>query len=98
MTRPLWLGIIAKKDGLICLKTGANVWYPLNGNSGIAEKFRESFGEAQQSDIGRMLYNSRGVLQMENLEQMQERIDAVYCSACNERGGFGEHVEGCLGS
>lgn len=40
MTRPLWLGTIAEKDGLICLQTGANVWYPLNGNSGIAEKFR----------------------------------------------------------
>ncbi len=73
MTRPLWLGTIAEKDGLICLQTGANVWYPLNGNSGIAEKFRENFGEAQRSDIGRRLYNSRGVLQMENLEQMQER-------------------------
>lgn len=72
--RPLLLGVIAEKDGCICLQTGANVWYPLGGSSGIAEKFRETFTAPQQSDIGKRLYNSRGVLQMENAEQMKERL------------------------
>lgn len=72
-TRPLLLGIIAEKDGMICLQTGANVWYPLDGSSGIAEKFRESFNAPQRSDLGKRLYNSRGVLQMENDTQMKER-------------------------
>jgi hypothetical protein len=73
MVRPLWIGEIAEKDGMICLQTGAHVWYPLGGSSGIAEKFRESFGQAQPSDIGKRLYNFRGVLQMENAEQVQAR-------------------------
>lgn len=72
-TRPLLLGVIAEKDGMLCLQTGAGCWYPLNGNSGIAEKFRESFNAPQWSDLGKRLYNSRGVLQMENDAQMKER-------------------------
>lgn len=72
-TRPLLLGVIAEKDGMLCLQTGANVWYPLDGNSGIAEKFRESFNAPQRSDIGKRLYNSCGVLQMENDAQKEER-------------------------
>lgn len=71
--RPLLLGTIAEKDGMICLQTGANVWYPLDGNSGIAERFRESFNAPQRSDLGKRLYNSRGVLQMENDAQKAER-------------------------
>jgi hypothetical protein len=73
-TRPFLLGVIAEKDGMICLQTGANVWYPLGGSSGIAEKFRESFNEPQRSDIGKRLYNSAGVLQMENEAQKAERL------------------------
>ena len=76
MTRPLWLGTIAEKDGMLCLQTGARVWYPLGGSSGIAEKFRETFNAPQRSDIGKRLYNSRGVLQMENDAQKAERESA----------------------
>jgi hypothetical protein len=74
--RPLLLGVIAEKDGMICLQTGANVWYPLDGNSGIAEKFRESFNAPQRSDLGKRLYNVRGVLRMENNAQKAERENA----------------------
>ena len=74
--RPLLLGTIVEKDGMLCLQTGAGVWYPLGGNSGIAEKFRESFNEPQPSDIGKRLYNSRGVLQMENDAQMKAREES----------------------
>jgi hypothetical protein len=71
--RPLLLGTIAEKDGMICLQTGSNCWYPLDGSSGIAERFRETFNAPQRSDIGKRLYNSRGVLQMENEEQRKAR-------------------------
>jgi hypothetical protein len=71
--RPLLLGVIAEKDGMICLQTGAGVWYPLGGSSGIAERFRESFNAPQRSDLGKRLYNSAGVLQMENDAQKAER-------------------------
>lgn len=73
MTRPLLLGTIAEKDGCICLQTGANVWYPLGGSSGIAERFRETFNAPQRSDIGKRLYNVRGILQMENDAQRKAR-------------------------
>lgn len=72
-TRALLLGVIAEKDGMICLQTGANVWYPLDGSSGIAEKFRETFNAPQRSDLGKRLYNSRGILCMENDAQKAER-------------------------
>lgn len=75
MTRIL-LGEIVAKDGMICLQTHTNTWFPLNGNSAIAEIFRESFSEPTQSDIGRRLYNVDGVMQMENLEQMRARKDS----------------------
>lgn len=71
--RPLLLGIIAEKDGMLCLQTGANVWYPLDGNSGIAERFRESFNAPQRSDLGKRLYNLRGSITMENDAQKAER-------------------------
>ena len=73
MTRPLFLGLIAEKDGMICLQTGAGCWYPLGGSSGIAERFRESFNAGQRSDLGKRLYNVGGVLQMENDEQKLAR-------------------------
>lgn len=72
--RALLLGVIAEKDGCICLQTGAGCWYPLGGSSGIAEKFRETFNEPQQSDLGKRLYNSGGILCMENTAQMEERL------------------------
>jgi hypothetical protein len=51
MSAPRLLGEIVQKDGMICLHTASNVWFPLDGNSGIAEKFRETFNRPQQSDI-----------------------------------------------
>lgn len=74
MTRPLLLGEIVQKDGMFCLRTGASVWYPLDGNSGIAERFRETFTRAQNSDVGKRLYNNRGTLQIENAEQLAARL------------------------
>lgn len=67
------LGEIVEKDGMICLQTGPGVWYPLDGASGIAEDFRETFNRAQKSDIGKRLHKMRGVLCLENQEQMQAR-------------------------
>jgi hypothetical protein len=75
--RPLLIGTIERKDGMLCLRTGANVWYPLDGSSGIAERFRETFNTAQDSDEGKRLYNSRGVLQMENDAQRDARLAAA---------------------
>jgi hypothetical protein len=46
-TRRTLLGVIAEKDGMICLQTSDNVWFPLNGNSGVAADFRESFNAPQ---------------------------------------------------
>jgi hypothetical protein len=74
VTRPLLIGEVVRKDGMLCLETGANVWYPLDGSSGIAERFREAFGAAQARDVGKRVYNSRGVLQMENDEQRAVRL------------------------
>ncbi len=67
------LGTIVEKDKMICLQTSANCWFPLDGSSGLAEKFRETFNEPSRGDIGRRLYNVGGILQMENLEQMNRR-------------------------
>lgn len=67
------LGVMVEKDEMICLQTGDNVWFPLNGNSGVAADFRESFNEPQRSDIGKRLYNVGGVLQMENDAQREAR-------------------------
>lgn len=64
MTRPRLIGTIVDKDGCYCIQTGSNCYYPLNGNSGIAEKFRETFTTAQRGDVGRKLYNDRGCLVM----------------------------------
>jgi hypothetical protein len=76
-TRHTLLGVIAEKDGMICLQTSDNVWFPLNGNSGVAADFRESFNAPQQSDIGKRLYNVGGVLQMENDAQRAEREKGI---------------------
>lgn len=73
MTQPLLLGTIVEKDGMLCLQSRAICWYPLNGPSDIAECFRESFNAPQRSDTGKRLYNSGGVLQMENNAQKLER-------------------------
>ena len=71
MNRPLLLGEIVEKDDAICLQTGANVWYPLDGASGIAEKFRETFNRIRKSHIGKRLYKLNGLLYLENGDQRQ---------------------------
>lgn len=67
------LGTIERKEGAICLRTSLTCWYPLDGNSGIANDFRETFNAPAESDIGRELHCVRGVLQMESIEQAAER-------------------------
>jgi hypothetical protein len=79
MTAPKLVGTIAEKDGSICVQTGSNVWYPLQGMSAIASKFRDAFGRAQPHDIGKRVYqigNGIGstILQMENDEQRAARL------------------------
>jgi hypothetical protein len=69
------LGTIVDKDGMICLQTSPRVWYPLEGNSGIASDFQETFNRASRTDIGRQLHRVGGVLQMESLEQMRARLE-----------------------
>lgn len=61
------LGEIVEKDNIICLQTKPNVWYPLDGNSSIAEDFRETFNQASYTDIGRQLHRVKGVLHMEKI-------------------------------
>lgn len=73
MNRPLLLGEIVEKEGALCLQTAANVWYPLDGASGIAEKFRDTFNRAQESHIGKRLYKLRGLLYLENEDQRHAR-------------------------
>lgn len=74
MNAPRLLGEIVEKEGMICLQNvRGNAWFPLEGNSGIAADFRESFNTPQPSDIGRRLYYVRGVVQMESLEQAADR-------------------------
>ena len=68
------LGTIAEFGPLIALQTAPNCYYPLGGNSGIAEDFRESFGTAGEHDIGKRVYRHRaGHLCMENDEQVAAR-------------------------
>jgi hypothetical protein len=67
------LGEIVDKDGMICLQTAPRVFYPLEGNSGIAQDFCETFNRPQRSDIGRQLHRQNGVLCMESTEQAAAR-------------------------
>lgn len=78
--RPRLIGEIAEKDGMLCILTGANCWYPLDGSSGLAFDFVQAFGRAQKGDVGKRVYNSRGVLQMENDDQRKERLVHDYFS------------------
>ena len=73
MTRPRLIGEIVEYQGMICLSNGAGVYYSLMGNSGIAHGFRETFNDPSPNDVGRNLYNDRGELVMESIEQMKER-------------------------
>ena len=71
--RPQLLGIIERKDGMICLRTERNLWFPLGGSSAIAEEFRESFNEPQESDLGKRLFRYHGSITMENDAQKVAR-------------------------
>jgi hypothetical protein len=70
------LGEIVDHDGMLCLRTSPRVLYPLDGNSGIAEDFRETFNRAQRSDIGKQLHRVAGVLYLENEAQRKARVGA----------------------
>lgn len=72
------LGTIAEKDGMICLQTSPCSWFPLGGNSSIAEEFRETFNEPGRHDIGKRLYRVGGVIQMENDAQLAERLAPLW--------------------
>jgi hypothetical protein len=69
-----YLGTIAEKDGCLCLQTADNVWFPLGGNSGVATDFREAFNEALLCDVGKQVFRVGDVIQMENAEQMRDRL------------------------
>lgn len=74
--RPFLIGEIVDHEGALSIGTGARVFYPLGGSSGLAEDFRASFGDAQPGDIGKRVYRvAGGHLQMENNEQRAARID-----------------------
>lgn len=69
-----YLGTIAEKDGCLCLQTAHNVWFPLAGSSGVAADFREAFNEALLCDVGKQVFRVGDVIQMENAEQMRDRL------------------------
>lgn len=73
MSAPRLIGEIVDHEGVLCVQTAPRVWYPLDGSSGIAEDFRETFNRAQRSDLGKRLYYHNGVICMESVEQMQAR-------------------------
>jgi hypothetical protein len=68
-----FIGEIVEYDGCICVQVRPNLYYPLAGSSGLAADFRDAFYDVQASDIGRGLWNVDGVLQMETVQQAQER-------------------------
>jgi hypothetical protein len=68
------LGEIVEFEGMLCLRTAPNCYYPLEGNSGVASDFCESFNAPAPSDVGRRLYRmDAGHLAMESREQAAER-------------------------
>lgn len=68
------VGEIVEKDGMLCLQTSPNAWYPLAGSSGVATAFVEAFGPAVPRDKGKRVFNVGGVLQMENQTQYEARM------------------------
>jgi len=70
------LGTIVEKDGAICLQTSPRVWYPLEGSSGIASDFRETFNRPQRTDIGRQLHRVKGVLYLETVADAAKRKES----------------------
>lgn len=72
--RPRLIGEVVEKDGMLCLQTTGRCWYPLKGASGIAWDFVQAFGRPQKGDVGKRVYRTGGILQMENDEQRKERL------------------------
>jgi hypothetical protein len=69
------IGTIVLKDNLYCLESNSGrSWFPLDGASGIAHDFRETFTHVFPSDLGKELHRVGGVLQMENNEQRDARL------------------------
>ncbi len=73
MTRARLIGTIEQREGAFGIATGC-AFYPIEGNSGIAEDFRETFNLAGAHDIGKRVFNDRGVIAMENNEQRDARL------------------------
>jgi hypothetical protein len=68
------LGEIVEFEGMLCLRTAPNCYYPLEGNSGVASDFCESFNAPAPSDVGRRLYRmDAGHLAMESRDQAAAR-------------------------
>lgn len=72
MTRPRLIGTIEKREGAFGIANGT-VFYPLEGNSGIAHDWTEQFNCAGEHDLGKRVYYDRGVIVMENTEQRDAR-------------------------
>lgn len=69
------LGTIVEHEGCYCLESvSGKSWFPLDGASGIAHDFRETFTHAFPSDLGRELHRVKGVLYMESVEQYNARL------------------------
>lgn len=66
------IGTIEKREGAFGIATGS-VFYPIEGNSGVAHDFCETFNRALECDIGKRVYNSRGIICMESAQQRDAR-------------------------
>ncbi len=69
------IGTIVRTDGALCVKLeNSPAYYPCRGNSHFAMKLGDTLGrEADASDIGRRVYNVRGVLTLETDEDRAAR-------------------------
>lgn len=68
-----YLGDIVDHEGTISLRATTGGFWPLNGPSGFAVKWRDTFGEAKPYDIGKRVYALHGELCMESAWQRDER-------------------------
>lgn len=68
------LGTIERCGPWLALRTSPTCHYPLGGSSGVASDFRDTFGDAQENDIGKRVYrHPAGHLCIENDAQRDER-------------------------
>jgi hypothetical protein len=69
------LGTIEQAGPWLALRTSPTCVYPLGGASGIADDFREAFGDPQAHDVGKRVFrHSAGHLCMENDAQRDTRL------------------------